>query len=63
MKTIKVREDENGNPYLLLEEIIPGHQYEAVSYTMEVIDDDGMEVLLLKFYDKDDNVIDIALGE
>ena len=59
MRTVKVREDEYGNAYILLEEIVPGHQYEADSYTIEVIDDDGVNALLLKFYDKDGNIIDV----
>lgn len=59
MRTIKVRVDENDNAYLLLEELIPGYQYEADSYTIEVIDDDGVEALLLKFYDKDGNLINV----
>ena len=48
MKTIKVREDEYGNPYILLEELVPNYQYEVRSYTIEAIDDDGVKALILK---------------
>lgn len=61
MGTIRVRLDDWGNPCLLLEELIPGFEYEAVSYTMEVVDDNGIKKLVLKFFDKDDNIINVNL--
>ena len=60
MRTVKVREDEDGNPYILLEELIPNYPYKADSYTLEVIEDKGVKKLMLKFFDEDGNIIDIS---
>ena len=63
MKTIKVREDEYGNPYILLEELIPNYQYKVHSYTIEVIKDEGISKLSLQFLDKDGSIINVSEEE
>lgn len=59
MKTIKIRKDDKGNLYLPLDELIPGHINDVDSYTMEEIYDEGRIKLMMQFFDKDGNVVNV----
>ena len=60
---IQIREDEYGVPYIDLHDLIPLDMWRVETYSMEIVDDDDIKKLMLQFFDKDGNVIDIALGE
>lgn len=61
MKTIKVKATEDGDAFLDLSDFADVVDVsKVVYYSMEEVDDDGKTVLILKFYDKDSNLLNIS---
>ena len=62
MKTIKVK-SKDGEAFLdLLDFSDMVNISEVEYYTLEEVDDDGRMALILKFYDKDQNVVEVKSG-
>lgn len=63
MKTIKVK-SKDGEAFLdLLDFSDIVNISEVEYYTLEEVDDDGRMALILKFYDKDQNVVEVKSGD
>jgi len=63
MKTIKVK-SKDGEAFLdLLDFSDMVNISEVEYYTLEEVDDDGRMALILKFYDKDQNVVEVKSGD
>lgn len=59
MKTLKVKSTDDGDAFLDLADFSDIVDISKVEfYTLEEIEEDGQSVLLLKFYDKDENVVE-----
>lgn len=59
MKTLKVK-SKNGKCFLDLSDFSDMVDISKVKYySMEEVDDDGRQALILKFYDKDQNVLEV----
>lgn len=60
MRTLKVKTTDDGEAFLDLSDFSSMVDVARVEfYSLEEIDDDGKAVLLLKFFDKDQNVIEV----
>ncbi len=59
-KNIKVKTDKEGNAYLDLADFSGFVDITKVTqYKLEPVDDDGTQTLILTFYDKDNNVVEV----